>query len=530
MPPVSGPRANRSRLDLGGLLLLACLVAPAALVWGAYVDGFRHVLAARGGWESTKPTLTWGLMGAVGYTITPVTLAGDRLNLGTWHGFQEVTWREPVAPQALDLTVQLSEGGHASVLYARTEAGFSGVRLSRSAHYPSIRFRATAAGEFVTSEALEVPPLGDEPVAVGLRFEPGQARLEVGGREVAGWIEAGPLEGRVGFRGGVHDAWVDEVVVTAASGEVAIRDSFEFEGSRWATRLAAFAALMLLVLALGWGIARLRGRERLGRRALTYALALTLALLILGGPLLAADRLVLSSRHGYSTLYFKLVKLVGAYENPRHGSRQEVLSRLSRESAAARPTERHRILFIGSSQTWGSGASSEEAHIVHQLEARLDELAGGPRYEVIGAGVQGARSPLLYERYAEEWIRWEPDTVLLNLGTNDLDPAVYADHLRRFVEFGRARGVATVFALEGNAVDSNREPLGPEHEAMRAVAAAEGVPLLDLHQHLVDQHHTGWLWWDFVHLTDHGQAVAARFLASELEPLLRASTPSPPPG
>ena len=51
-----------------------------------------------------------------------------------------------------------------------------------------------------------------------------------------------------------------------------------------------------------------------------------------------------------------------------------------------------------------------------------------------------------------------------------------------------------------------------------------GVPVLDLHGHLsapevVD---SGFLWWDYVHLSSYGHRRAAEWLAPQLLPELRA--------
>ena len=80
----------------------------AALPVSGLVHGFEHTLEGRSHWESTKPSMTYCLMGAVAYTTTPVTLASDALNLGTWHGFQEVLTREAVSPKALSFSRRVS--------------------------------------------------------------------------------------------------------------------------------------------------------------------------------------------------------------------------------------------------------------------------------------------------------------------------------------------------------------------------------------------------------------------------------------
>ena len=46
------------------------------------------------------------------------------------------------------------------------------------------------------------------------------------------------------------------------------------------------------------------------------------------------------------------------------------------------------------------------------------------------------------------------------------------------------------------------------------MAGQLGVPFLDMHSTLKGKFHTGFLWWDFVHLTDYGQSLVGDRLAA----------------
>ena len=54
-------------------------------------------------------------------------------------------------------------------------------------------------------------------------------------------------------------------------------------------------------------------------------------------------------------------------------------------------------------------------------------------------------------------------------------------------------------------------------------ARTHRVPLLDLHSGINDpgSADSGFLWWDFIHLAPHGQALAARWLAPKIEGAIR---------
>ena len=76
-------------VSIGIQLLVGWLLA------SIYLHG-HNTLAESGRWLSTKPTLEKGLMGAFSFLTERQTLAQDRLNLDAWHGFNEVTYAEPL--------------------------------------------------------------------------------------------------------------------------------------------------------------------------------------------------------------------------------------------------------------------------------------------------------------------------------------------------------------------------------------------------------------------------------------------------
>ena len=500
------------RVDRGAIVLWLIMTLLAALPISGLAQGFRHTLDNREHWESTKPSLLYNLMGAVAYTTTPVTLTTNALNLGAWHGFQEVVTRELVNPTSLSFRMQLPGESSLSLIYNKTDKGFSGIRLSTSPNHPSERFTATAGGRFLTRAPLSVPALGEAWHTVTLRVEGDQIQVTLDGEPLARFTETMAPRQQVGFRGGVTYAFVDDVTLATAEDATALVDDFSPPSGYLGVLLWTFLILACGIGGLAWLLARRGGR------GWHFALAIDLALIIIATPVYAADRLFLAERHGYSKLHFQVTKALGIYSNPVFGSRQDTVDRLAAASAAAQPSTLPRILFIGSSQTWGSGASGDDTHMIHLVTQGLN--AEGARFDVANASIQGAKSPFLLERYTAEWHRWEPQIMVLNLSTNDVDVVAYEASLRAFVTGNNAQKVRTIFILEPNASDSTREPVEPKHVVMRKVAEELKVPVIDLHAHLIAERGAGLLWWDHVHLTDAGQAVAAEFLTAQLNAIL----------
>jgi lysophospholipase L1-like esterase len=82
------------------------------------------------------------------------------------------------------------------------------------------------------------------------------------------------------------------------------------------------------------------------------------------------------------------------------------------------------IVAIGSSSTWGAGASTPEASYPSRLEAELKARFPHTRIAVINRGVGGEEVPDMLKRFDEAVIAAKPDLVLWQLGTN----SVIRDH------------------------------------------------------------------------------------------------------
>jgi lysophospholipase L1-like esterase len=82
------------------------------------------------------------------------------------------------------------------------------------------------------------------------------------------------------------------------------------------------------------------------------------------------------------------------------------------------------VVAIGSSSTWGAGASSREASYPSRLEAELKLLFPQTPITVLNRGVGGEEVPDMLKRFDEAVIAAKPDLVLWQLGTN----SVIRDH------------------------------------------------------------------------------------------------------
>jgi acyl-CoA thioesterase-1 len=83
------------------------------------------------------------------------------------------------------------------------------------------------------------------------------------------------------------------------------------------------------------------------------------------------------------------------------------------------------IVALGSSSTWGAGASTRQASYPSRLEAELKLQFPDSPITVINRGVGGEEVPDMLKRFDEAVTAAKPDLVLWQLGTN----SVIRDHL-----------------------------------------------------------------------------------------------------
>jgi lysophospholipase L1-like esterase len=464
-----------------------------------------NTLHENGRWESTKVGLEKGILGAVSFLVTRPALHRDRLDLGAWHGFHELLLREPVSPESVALRFSLRRAGWVAAISANDGAHFEAVRLSRDPALPSACLAGTVQGKFEKREPFEVPELGEGWHDLALKREGGSLAVSLDGREIARCAAALALPTRVGVRGSAADHIdVDDFAVVSSTPPLRVDEDF----ANHRNAPLVFGAALALLLALDVVVAR-AARNAPGGPAPAVALA--------NGVVLACAALaLLADTVWFGRLYPEEIDFAG-YPNKIEYEGQIAPKLEARYPLGPPPAGVRRIVVLGSSQTWGSGAAHPDDVWVPRLEKRLNAAAApGERFELIDAGLPGETSSRLRRDWEKRWIGWQPELLLVNLGNNDRDAEILARNLERIAEANAARGIATAFIPEPNCVESRSEKslkqLAEKHDALRAIAARNGVPVVEVHAALAEARDTGFLWWDRVHLTSYGQERLAELL------------------
>jgi lysophospholipase L1-like esterase len=507
VPPASD-EARGLRAHLQGVWVCALLGVVVAILAGRALGLARNTIETNGRWRVSKSELEIPILGAQSFYSGRQALAGGALDLGAWHGFQQVVYRGAVELDALELDFRLTGDSYLVVLFGGTESGdFLGLRLSHHAGFSSAFLEIAESGEFRRKEPLEIPPLEPESLH-HLRLELGsRTRALLDGEPIGAFEAALPERQWVGLRGGYSHVFVDSVVLKTRPGPV-IRESFDLPPDTAAWTLLLALALVALPAALA-GLLRWRG-EHLRRALLALAAGELMAVAVLA----AAQPLAARVARGYPTKDAALVEV-------EETARREALAAAVERTQAAYPVpvaeNSARLVFVGSSQTVGVGARRVEEGWVSRIERRLNASDhGGLTWECVNAGVSSARSNHLLPAVQQAWSRLGARALIFDLASNDGRLDVFADRLTRMVTSSLRRGVTPVLVLEPNSPEVRRRPLQHRHAAARAIGAKHAVSVIDMQTYLDERYDEGFLWWDHVHLTSFGQRLMAAGVYSSL--------------
>lgn len=496
------------------LISLVALQATAAALAGWVYVAYDNPLGANPDWTATKTKMARHLMGAHNFVEGRAATTQTKLDLGAWYGYQEVILNRDISSAVTEVSFDfaLDDNAYVNFLYNKSEAGCAGIRLSRNPGFQSAFFVADGLGRFTEKRLFELSkPLGRRTRHhARVRFTGDQAIVEVDGKQeqsVTARLEPGT---RIGFRGSLARAIIDEVVVRGRGGSV-FRESFlPLRRGAW---LAAIGFGICLALSGGW-LLRAR-RQPSGAQAARRAVLTQLALFLVATVCLAAVLVYLLALRKQT--YPVEAELKAAEQAWLQDEVAPEVTRRIRTTFSPKPApSTFRIMVIGTSQTWGAGAAKEEHTLLVQLQRMLAERSAGraTRVECIDAAVPGLDSSSLIEPlYLANWIELEPHLVVANLSHND--PRVgmqLTKNLERLAQANRERDIATLFVGEAVSVE-NENLIEVNHQRMQRVAERYHFPFLNMHTHVRELSDTGFVWWDGIHLTSYGQSIVAAKLA-----------------
>jgi lysophospholipase L1-like esterase len=563
-----GIHSFRNLVVIGGILWIVFVVEATQ-----FIEYSRNVLLTNGQWVSSKLLLQMYVMGAQEFMTTRNALFRDRLHLGEWHGFNELSLKELVEPATIEYRFRLSRGAYLYFIFNRSTSGHYGIRLSRNAKFPSMFYQADRLNKFVSRTALDLTPsrLNDGWHNLVLSFGSGQVVANLDGVEPAS-IPVN-VEGLqiIGLRGGSLPADLDSVRITGKDGRTILDDSFSNRRHYWTT-LAAVAVISLLGIGLATvPLLRRHSPNEFKLGVFRCLMGLGVAIMVLS-LLFGFDYFFWSSRYPYKDylpggahayavtvqiealrmklfLYPKDVSTFPSDKELREaitrwdGGKPIIFSdimRYTREhpivpeflsdgQVRALPPKSDRtirVAFLGTSQTYGSGAERISETFVARCHGLLAQALGDISVETYNFSISGSNSTELLAKYAESWRFSRPDLLVINLSTNDRKTDTLTANLRTLAYLARAAGGRVVFLLEPNAAEVEHRGLQEKHSAIQRLGQELGVPVWNLDGYMSSDpvYDSGMMWWDKVHLTSYGHGVVAEWLAPQMLAMIRPSS------
>ncbi|MCP4121491.1 MAG: SGNH/GDSL hydrolase family protein [Bacteroidetes bacterium] len=481
------------RKDFAGMILLLLAIA---VGYATYLYS-GNILYNYPDWISTKTILHKHAMGAQAFRMTKVALKNDRLNLSAWHGFQELLYKDGGTLENASFYLHLKRSC-AYFIFGKTEESMMALRLSNSWELESALLHLDSDGRIVQETAIDRGfSRKRRQYKIRLEFEPSVLKLMVNGETIQLEGDFDNLNGLTGFRGEWRNIGIDDIKLNFKDGRV-VEEDFDTVFS-WNARIFFYllAGAILLALVFVWAFRR---------NGILYAGIFTFSLAVI---------LSLSYYYKLSGLYPTNYKRIdwndveSKIELPEH-----VVDRLLEEYSGEKAADERRILFIGSSQTWGAGASAEDKLLTNLIVRNLQKMEGSAQLKAVNAGISATYSRFLYETWMPHYDVLQPDIVIMNFGINDFDLEVFRDYMIRFIKLHRSYGIPTVFVQEPTKF--GYPFIDEKHKVLADVGREFDIPVIPMHSYIQEEIENGWLWWDPSHLSDFGQLLFAEYFVQAL--------------
>lgn len=470
------------------ILVVCALLATygAAVVWRE-----RHnTLETYSEWRSAKAHLALGVNGARSFTVTPISLLGHSLNLGAWHGQQEValvdSWED--FPE-MKLRV-FAEGESEWNLIARSLKGGQDfvLRLSNREGHPSAWLKLGKEREFLEKRHIEHSLASRRWVEINLKRSEGRLEAFADKERLssADWPD-GPWQ--ISFRGHSQAGklLVDDIELASRTKNYAQ----EFTGH------FPFWLFTCVFLLLGGALMLIQWKVG---DAPAFGLAIALAL----GSLTT----LYFYERAFGSQYPANVNFLGKITNIE--SRDQALQRLGKLRHGS-PV----LLWLGGSQAWGAGASEAG----NSAFARLAESFPRGNLDFVNGAISAATLEDQLEVLRIVSARRSLAAVVLTTGVNDANNRFFPEKLKLITQAVKKRGARLLLVPEPTS-----SPTAPavkvRQQELIHFALEEGIPFFDLPAVMHREADSGFLWWDFVHLSDAGAALVARSLAPAVQSIL----------
>jgi lysophospholipase L1-like esterase len=477
-------------------------LAIAFAVINACLSYSEYNLYNDGKWESTKTQLDKGVAGAWSMMLTTPGLKGGELNLNAWCGYQELTLKKAIPVQKIEFSFRPHKVPFSAIIN-KTDSLSTGLFFYPHGEQKVIFYTADCTGRFLSKMSLPLPANHLRRGQVELVSDKDSIRIFFNQLPIGTIPFAIPPAVRPGFRGSsmVKNIYIDNIQITAPDGKLVLSEKFDFP-----FRLHKWSWLYLLV---GMTILCLL----LYVDQLSSFIAYSCVLVTAGITVFGMFYYYVIDHYTQDPMAIDWRGLKSTIER-----QDEVEKRLDITYPIDSIADKNNvILFIGSSQTWGSGASTAARTFTSIIEDSLRERISGNRLMVINGAVSGTVSDTMYAVYVRKLAKYRPILTVIDVSNNDNDTSVFRKNLQGFAAYNRQNGIATLFIEEPN--DGVTRPSN-KHMIMRAVAQEYHLSAIEMQSYLERNYENGFIWWDGIHLSDYGQILFANRITPIIDSIL----------
>jgi len=497
LSPVLKQHSIRTKLNaryLANIIFLAIFSFTLCL----FYCNFKNTIHLNGNWTSKKTTLEKGVMGAIAYLTSRVALSQNKLHLDSWHGHQEVYLKNSQYKDEVQYDFFLPhKKSYFLFIFGKKDNNRLALRLSRTDLFPSSFLIIDQEGKFLKKIPLKT---------MILPLERGTLKMVLNKKKRVTFLindkvlflpkSFTPLyqENLLGFRGGSQKAIIDNLSI-----DLATQNQFVDHFSNYKFLLRNFIITFGVIISIFFLF------DLSSNKFTLIHLLITITMI----SITTLDFYYLAQRYPNKN------SIESFQYNYNIESEGQIIRKLNESIKDLKNKNLTKVLFIGSSQTWGAGAQKSSHTFVNRINALLNTSEKN-KYLTINAGISDWRSTHAIKQYKEKWIHFNPRIVVINLSNNDSNSAIFKKNLEDFVHFNNRYGIKTIFIFEANSTEYRQRRLLAHHKIMGDVAKKMNIKTINMHDYLAQKYDTGLLWWDEVHLTSYGQFLVADKIFHEI--------------